>query len=81
MGLDANPNYTKSAYLAVGSHRTPQTNDNGTPLPCSGMPCSRWSDFISTYTDPVVVSDFWSAGQVMANSTSWGTVIGMQSPS
>lgn len=75
MGLDANQNYTKSVYLVIGDHSTPQSQT------CSGVPCSRWGDFTSTYTDPVVVSSFWSAGQVMHSSSVWGTVMGMQSPS
>ena len=71
-GMNVNNMFLENQYVHQGAYPTPQTGSKT----CSGLPCSRWGDFTSTYTDYSVNNNaLWSASQDMANSSLWGTVI------
>lgn len=73
VGMDINHNLTSNQYVRVGQYHAYQRPSGFT---CSGLPCSRWGDFTSTYTDyggnP---NAYWSASQYMADANHWGTTI------
>jgi hypothetical protein len=72
VGMDINNKLTTNQYVHEGSFPTPRS---GT-VTCNGLPCSRWGDFTTTYTDYAGNPNFyWSASQFMADASHYGTAI------
>jgi hypothetical protein len=59
--MSINHSILVNRYIRQGAHPTPE---------------SRWGDFSTTYTDPANTNYFWTASQVMADASHYGTVIG-----